>query len=347
MSKHYTVFYSWQSDKKKSSNSISSSIEKAIKKVKRSLSEEISLEINFDRDTRNTSGSPQIAQTIFDKISQCDIFICDVSLINNSYINPSLNRRVASNPNVLIELGYAIHCLGWERIICVNNTEFGTNEMLPFDIRAHRITSFNRKEEKSKNSLVKILQIGITSIFEDYEGILERHASDEFKKKDRIVFSKIEEIISESQLTESLNTVVTNLYYNNHMHSKWVKLVNYYKESINHFLNQNLNNKTRELVHELDLFPSLCYRDINVPNNICSGPSLFELESNGVTITEELRIDTLQNERYFIMKEPYPSETWTECHRRMDEVASNLNSQKEIILKHYSDLIILYRKEVL
>lgn len=60
MSKHYVVFFSWQSDKKKSSNFISSSIEKAIKNVKKSLSERISLEINFDKDTRNKTDRSKI-----------------------------------------------------------------------------------------------------------------------------------------------------------------------------------------------------------------------------------------------------------------------------------------------
>lgn len=345
MSKHYTVFYSWQSDKRKSSNFISSSIVKAINIVKRKLSEDISLEINFDRDTRNRSGSPQIAQTIFDKISQCDIFICDVSLINNTYLNRKLKRRITSNPNVLVELGYAIHCLGWERVICVNNTEFGTNEMLPFDIRAHRITSFNKKYNKSRKSVVDVLEVGMRTIIEDYANISERHNVDELKQKDRVIFNKIDEILSEKLLTDDLNTVVTNLYYNNHMHSRWMDLINYYKESRNHFINQKLDKKMQELVKELDSFTSMCYADINVPNNIGSGLSIFDLEENGVEITEELRIDTLQNERYFIMKEPFPSENWTDCHKRMDKVASELNSQKEVILKAYRDLIIVYKKE--
>ncbi|WP_026449726.1 hypothetical protein [Aequorivita capsosiphonis] len=345
MSKHYSVFYSWQSDKRKSSNFISSSIEKAIKIIKRKSSEDISLEINFDRDTRNRSGSPQIAQTIFDKISQCDIFICDVSLINNSYLNRKLKRRITSNPNVLVELGYAINCLGWERIICVNNTEFGTNEMLPFDIRAHRITSFNKKDGNYKTVIVNTLEFGIRTIIEDYDSILERQNLDELKQKDRVIFNKIDEILSEQRIIDNLNTVVTNLYYNNYMHSRWLELINFYKDSMNHFINENLNEKMQELVKELDSFTSMCYAHINVPNNIGSSPSIFDLEQSGVTITEELRIDALQSERYFIMKEPYPSETWTDCHKRMDKAASELNSQKEVIIKAYRDLIILYKKE--
>src|SRR5690606_8634168 len=190
MSKEITVFYSWQSDHRKSSNYINSAINKAIKAVKNKLSNEINLEINLDRDISNRSGSPQIAQTIFDKISQCDIFICDVSLINNTWWNRILKSRLTSNPNVLIELGYAVNCLGWERAICVNNVEFGPNELLPFDIRGHRITSFDNKNIDSRKNLVSTLSIAIKTIIEDYEKIVDRHKSDDLKQKDRLLLDR-------------------------------------------------------------------------------------------------------------------------------------------------------------
>lgn len=311
MGKSITVFYSWQSDKRKSSNYISSAINKAIKIVKRKLSKEITLEINFDRDTRNRSGSPQIAQTIFDKISQCDIFICDVSLINNTRLNRTFKNRLTSNPNVLIELGYAVNCIGWERILCVNNIEFGPNEILPFDIRGHRITSFDNKNVDSRKNLVVTLELAIKNIIEDYDNIVDRHNLDELKRKDRLVYNKIDEILPERYLAENLQTVVTNLYYNNYMHSRWVDLIDFYTESMNHFIHKGLDEKMQELVMELVSFKSMCYADINVPNNI-GGITLRDLQESGVEITEEMRVDALQNERYFIHKEPYKSESWAD-----------------------------------
>jgi hypothetical protein len=346
MSKSFTIFYSWQSDKKNSSNYISNAIEKAIKLVNSKLSNDISLEINFDRDTRNSSGSPQIAQTIFDKISQSDIFVCDISLINNTLINKTLKRRLTSNPNVLIELGFAINRLGWERVICVNNTEFGANELLPFDIRGHRITSFNNKDKSSRKTLVNNLEIAIRTIIEDYENITDRHKLDELKQKDRLVFNKTDEILSEKYLIDNLNTVVTNLYYNNYMHSRWVDLIDFYNESINHFIHKGLDEKMRELVNELNSFKSMCYADINMPNDI-GNLTLMDLKESGLEITEEMRIDALQNERYFICKEPYKTESWDDCHKRMDHVAAKLNSQKEKILSLYKELIQIYKKDIL
>jgi hypothetical protein len=43
------------------------------------------------------------------------------------------NRRRTPNPNVLVELGYALKALGDERVIVVVNTAFGKEELLPFD----------------------------------------------------------------------------------------------------------------------------------------------------------------------------------------------------------------------
>lgn len=36
-----------------------------------------------------------------------------------------------SNPNVLIELGYASSKLGWDRILCIHNLMYGKIEDLP------------------------------------------------------------------------------------------------------------------------------------------------------------------------------------------------------------------------
>jgi hypothetical protein len=62
------VFYSWQSDLPNNSNRsfISAAIIKAIKK----LSYEIKVFAEYDRDTLGTTGSPDISDTIFNKIKK-------------------------------------------------------------------------------------------------------------------------------------------------------------------------------------------------------------------------------------------------------------------------------------
>jgi len=147
------IFYSWQSDLPNNCNRgfIERSIEKALKRIK-GRTEDLALEPCIDRDTKDMPGSPEIAQTIFDKIRAAQIFIADVSVINKKSLMQKLfDHRATANPNVLLELGYAVGCLGWDRIICVYNLAYGGEKQLPFDLRGRRI-SFYSKYKNSGNS---------------------------------------------------------------------------------------------------------------------------------------------------------------------------------------------------
>lgn len=141
MDKKCTIFYSWQSDIKVSRNFISDCLGRLEKKMK-----DIVL-CNIDRDTQGLAGAPDIGDSIYEKIDKADIFIADVTIINHDYMG-----RKTPNPNVLIELGYAIKALGWERIILLYDKDFGEVEELPFDINHRRITSFtlDNFEQKAK-----------------------------------------------------------------------------------------------------------------------------------------------------------------------------------------------------
>lgn len=143
-----TVFYSWQSDLSKSGNLnfIETSIKKALKKLH--SKEPISIDLKFDKATRSLAGSPDIAESIFTKIAGCNVFIADISIINPE----SENSRKTPNPNVLIELGFAARALGWEKIICIFNSEFGDFNDLPFDLRNRRIMDYSCIKNKSELS---------------------------------------------------------------------------------------------------------------------------------------------------------------------------------------------------
>lgn len=147
------VFFSWQSDLPNSTNRsfIESIVEKAIKQVNDEI--EFSLETTVDRDTKNILGSPDIANTILEKISKSDIFIADISIINKE----SKGRKTA-NPNVLFELGYAVNELGWDRVICLFNSDFGDLSDLPFDLRNRRVIRYDTTNRaKTKQELVKVI----------------------------------------------------------------------------------------------------------------------------------------------------------------------------------------------
>ena len=142
------IFYSWQSDLPGSRTRylIQDSIEAAVSVMKDTV------ELVADRDTKGEFGAPDIAQTIFSKIDECDIFIADVSIINKYHSvdeggNLSEGIKTTPNPNVLLELGYAAHVLGWENVICIINTDFGDIDDLPFDIAHRRLTPYSLKEK--------------------------------------------------------------------------------------------------------------------------------------------------------------------------------------------------------
>ncbi len=158
------VFYSWQSDLPNSTNRglIQTALETAVKSIRNDDS--IEVEPVVDRDTSGIPGSPDIASTIFAKIEEAYVFLCDVSIINSE-----TQARPTPNPNVLIELGYAIKTLGSARIIMVMNTAFGMPEQLPFDLRMRRVITYKVPETTEKaserNQLAKKLQSALKTIF--------------------------------------------------------------------------------------------------------------------------------------------------------------------------------------
>lgn len=132
-----TVFYSWQSDLPNATNRglIQEALERAVKVIR--ADDSLAVDPVLDRDTQNVPGAPDIAHTILQKIDGAVAFVADVSIIN-----PGLGRPTP-NPNVLIELGYALKTLGNVRTVLVANTAHGPVEALPFDLRAKRVLTYH------------------------------------------------------------------------------------------------------------------------------------------------------------------------------------------------------------
>ena len=108
----------------------------------------------YDRDTKDELGSPDIRTSIFNKINHSKFFICDISI----------NENQMPNPNVLIELGYAIKTLGWSKIICLFNSQTGKIEDLPFDINHNRVTAYTPNSENKKR-ISEIISLNISDLF--------------------------------------------------------------------------------------------------------------------------------------------------------------------------------------
>ncbi|MGI6498978.1 MAG: hypothetical protein ACOX0U_09310 [Oscillospiraceae bacterium] len=149
----FKIFYSWQSDLPGNStrNFIRGCIDEAIDLAQESEA----FEAERDEATTGTTGSPNIVTTIFSKIDNCDLFIADVSLC---FTEDRKGEKKSPNPNVLLELGYAVKTLGWERVICLCNTDFG--EKYPFDIAHNRITDYSlegKSKKEVKGDIAKII----------------------------------------------------------------------------------------------------------------------------------------------------------------------------------------------
>lgn len=159
MKKH--IFYSWQSDLPNNKNRgfLENCIKEALKEL--NVSEQYEIEFRLDKDTMNEIGTPHIADTIFSKIEKSVVFIADVSIINSDYKN-----RKTPNPNVLIELGYAAKVLGWDKIICIFNTDYGSFDDLPFDIKFRRPLCYSLSEKNKsevKKNIVEVIKSNVKS----------------------------------------------------------------------------------------------------------------------------------------------------------------------------------------
>jgi len=154
-----TIFYSWQSDIEPNKHRYF--IQRCLKSAIDDLEQSANIYMEYDRDTTGLNGSPDITHTIFGKIDKCVLFVCDVSIINSAS-----ETKKTPNPNVLIELGYAASKLGWDRIICLFDSNTGDIEDLPFDIRQKRITVFNPVKSKLEEKRISdILSNNIKALF--------------------------------------------------------------------------------------------------------------------------------------------------------------------------------------
>ena len=108
-------------------------------------------EYDIQNATSGELGSPSIEDTIFDRIAKCSLYICDISIalseknisfetkknVVTAQLSNKENGRKSPNPNVMLELGYAIHTLGWNKILMFFDCTEYKPEDLPFDISHH------------------------------------------------------------------------------------------------------------------------------------------------------------------------------------------------------------------
>jgi hypothetical protein len=142
------IFWSWQSDTPGHTGRyfVRDALLDAIKTLKQPEEVEEPTKaqnrenMHLDHDRQNVTGSPALADTIRRKIRASAVFIGDVtpvSKIPEPKDSGNSREKRNMNPNVAIELGYAQHALGDERVLMVLNNHYGGREFLPFDLRHH------------------------------------------------------------------------------------------------------------------------------------------------------------------------------------------------------------------
>jgi hypothetical protein len=335
-----TLFFSWQSDLDPKSHHylIRDALSAAIKNVNK----DITFELSLDKDTQKTSGSPDVAETIFKKIRAADIFVADVTIIN-----PDGKPRLTPNPNVLIELGYAVHALGWERIICVINTDSCKPEDLPFDIRKHRVSTYNTGKgiKDALSNLTGTMTTAIKSIYDDYEGIIERFQSDQTLLHDQVIFAKFNGLVEQGRLFESLEFVGANLRTNDVYYKLWDKVDDFNEALENHFLNveiQSSFDKFAKLVNDYYLFVATKLFSEHTPGQKYAA----EYEMQSIEITPEIQFEIDQSQRYRYPDSPSDND-WNGYHKRKYETQDEFNRRGHEIREAYKEFRLLVKKHLL
>ncbi len=177
----FKIFYAWQSDRP--NNLCRGLIRRALEDAAKELEADPDIQdagrdgIEIDSDTQDIPGSPPVAETIFEKIRESDVFVADltpIELIVPEDDDPEGRRQPPPNPNVLIEYGYALGALGDRRLIGVFNEAFGKPDDLPFDLRHRRwpigyqaaVGADDDQRRQARQDLVKNLTNAIRPIIQ-------------------------------------------------------------------------------------------------------------------------------------------------------------------------------------
>jgi hypothetical protein len=117
------IFWSWQSDTpgKTGRHFVRNVLQTIVDELKQAIEVDEPTErgsreeIHLDHDRKGVGGSPDLARVILEKIEQSVVLVADVTPVGVVHEAPAdLNSKVAKktiNPNVGIELGYALHAL--------------------------------------------------------------------------------------------------------------------------------------------------------------------------------------------------------------------------------------------
>lgn len=141
------VFWSWQSDTpgKVGRHFVRDALNATIEQLKQRpeieepTAREARAAMHLDQDRKGIPGSPDLARLILEKIEQSAIFVADVTSVGvttTTTQKEGKQQKKIINPNVAIELGYALHVLGDRALLMVMNEHYGNRADLPFDLQS-------------------------------------------------------------------------------------------------------------------------------------------------------------------------------------------------------------------
>ncbi|MGA7412865.1 MAG: hypothetical protein WBW33_20485 [Bryobacteraceae bacterium] len=158
------IFWSWQSDTpgKTGRYFVREVLDEVLKELKQDPevqepSEREDVEgLHIDHDIKGTTGSPNLVDTIINKIDASAVFIADITCVGQVFgtVQEGVPNKKLINSNVGIELGYALKSLTDSKVVLVFNQHYGSHPDVPFDLR-HKggAITFNLAPEAAKSAI--------------------------------------------------------------------------------------------------------------------------------------------------------------------------------------------------
>jgi hypothetical protein len=140
------IFWAWQSDTpgRTGRHLVRAALLEAVNELKQpdEIDEPTTAEnreaMHVDQDRQGVAGSPGLADTIKRKIEAAAVFHADITPVSRiprrRDVKGSREKR-NMNPNVAIELGYALHALGEHHVLLILNEHYSGREFIPFDLQ--------------------------------------------------------------------------------------------------------------------------------------------------------------------------------------------------------------------
>lgn len=252
------------------------------------LEKKHNIKISIDSDSRKEKGEETIDAVILKKITASDFFVCDVTPIRKPLFafNKTQDKEIP-NPNVLYELGFAVSALGWSRCILVWNEKYGDLSKAPFDIRNH--TTLTYRQGVRELSLYELINDKITQ----YDDLVKEWRSGKERSFDNEKYARINQICTERNLVDSIDSFLTNQVYNGLEFNWWDNLYYYYHHyPDNRFVDDEIHQAYLGFLSELHRM-TLFAAQYNVQIRHSDRPD------------EEVGTDDWRREEIYKIKDPY------------------------------------------